>query len=232
MMKQILLLTGLLFFSEYVWAQFTGHYNALNITGSSNTLKSEIPLAEPSVVGSTYLDDDWQHAEIVLRNGNVIVDFPVRVEIEQPNIEINYKGEIKYLNLKELDCVNLIDQGTGKKKVIRKANEFIFNDVPLKGIVVVHTGKQYNAIKHYYIEFLQANYNVALDIGSKDHRKIKKERLYISQDNKLILAKGSSKKIAGQLGLDKEKALTVIKEHKLNLSKETDLITFVGLMQP
>jgi len=231
-MKQILLIAGLFFFAKDVRAQFTGHYNALNITGSTNTLKTEIPLAEPSVVGSTYLDDDWQNAEIVLRNGNIIGDLPVRVEIEQTNIEINYKGELKYLDLKEVDCVNLTDKGTGKKRTIRKANEFIFNDIPLQGVVEVHTGKQYNAIKHYYIEFLQANYNVALDVGSKDHRKVKKERLYISHDNKLILAKGSSKKIAGQLGSDKEKALTIIKEHKLNLSKEADLVTFVGLMQP
>ena len=67
-------------------------------------------------------------------------------------------------------------------------------------------------------------------MGSKDHRKVKKEKLYISHGNKLILAKGSSKKVAKQLGSDNEKALTIIKEHKLKLSKETDLITFVSLM--
>lgn len=229
-MRQILLITSLLFFTERLSAQFTGHPNALNITGPAYTLKSEIPLAAPSTIGSTYLDEDWQNAEIVLKDGLVIKDFPVRVEIEQANVEIMYKGEVKYLNLKEVDVVNLIDAGTGTKRVVGKANEFIFNDVPLKGIVIIHRGERYSVVKHYYIEFLQANYNVALDVGSKDHRKVKKEKLYISQGNKLILAKGSSKKLAKRLGSDNEKALAIIKEHKLNLSKETDLITFVGLM--
>jgi hypothetical protein len=231
-MKHLLFISIFLFLSENLCAQFTGHQNALNITGPQNILRSEIPLATPSVTGSTYLNDNFQNAEIVLKDGLVIQGFPLRVEIEQANVEIQYQGEIKFLNLKNVESINLIDGQTGVKSVIQKASKFTLNNVPLKGIVMVdNNGTRYKIIKHFYIEFLSSNYNVAMDVGSKDHRKIKREKLYIAQHSKLILVKGSVKKIAGQLGADKEKALNLIREHKLRLSKETDLIEFVRLLQ-
>jgi hypothetical protein len=230
-MKHLLLIFSLIVSSAHAFAQFTGHYDALKITGGQNTLKSEIPLATPSIIGSTYLEDDWQKAEIVLKNGLVIDDFPVKVEIEQANIEIRYNGEVKFLNIKQVDYINLVESHSGKKNIIKKASDFTFNDTPLKGLVMVDSGARYNIVKHFYIEFLQSNYNVAMDVGSKDHRKIKRSKLYLAQGPKLILVKGSNKKIVEQLGQDKENALAIIKTHKLSLSREADLTAFVGLLK-
>lgn len=227
-----LLLTILILLSHGLFAQFTGHYNALNITGSQNTLKSEIPLAKPLVTGSAYLDDNWQHAQIVLKNGYIIDDFPIKIEIEQGLVEFRYNDEVKYISLREVDFISLADKRTGRKEIIKSAHQFAFGNVPLKGIVKIHGGQRYSAVKQFYVEFLPSNYNIAMDVGSKDHRKVKKEKFYISQSGKLILVKGSAKKIAAQLGDDREKALKLIKEHKFNLSKEPALIAFVELMQP
>lgn len=205
--------------------------NAQTLTGPASVLKTEIPLASPSVVGSTYLDDTWQYAEIVLANGYTIEGLSARVEIEQAYIEIQFNGEIKYLDLKNVNFITFSNEPNGLKSVVKKASQFIFNDAPLKGVVLVRGNPgQYAVIKQFYIEFLQSNYNVAMDVGAKDHRKVKRERFYISQGSKLILVKGTSKKIAGQLGADKEKALDIIKKHRLNLSRETDLLTFASLM--
>src|SRR5688500_5056283 len=228
-MKHLLLIVTFIGSSAHAFAQFTGHYDALKITGGQNTLKSEIPLAMPSIIGSTYLADDWQKAEIVLKNGMTIDDFPVKIEIEQANIEVWYNGEVKFLNIKQVDYINLTDSHSGKRNIIRKASDFTFNDTPLKGLVMVDSGARYDMVKHFYIEFLQSNYNVAMDVGSKDHRKIKRSKLYLAQGSKLILIKGSNNKIVKQLGPDRENALAVIKAHKLNLSKEADLISFIEL---
>jgi len=215
-----------------LYAQFTGHYNALNIAGTTNTWKNEIPLAQPEIVGSTYLDENWQEAEIVLKRGDTISDFQVKVEIEQANVEIQYEGEIKFINLKGIECIRLIDGVSGNKVSLKEAKLFSYNSVPLPGIVLVQgTDDTYNIIRNYYIEFIKSNYNIAMDVGFKDHRKVKKERVFISQASTLILVKGSSKKIAAQFGLDREKAMTIIKKHKFKLADEKDLQAFVALMQ-
>lgn len=229
MKAHILTLTFLLS-TKSLLAQFSGNTNNNTITGPQNVFKSEIPLAEPSIKGSTYLDEQWHAAEIVLNDGYAIEELPVRIEIEQANVEIKYKGEVKYLDLKKVDFIKYAGNQNGARQIIKRADGFMLNNVPLKGIVVVHKGERYLAIKHYYIEFLQANYNVAMDVGSKDHRKVKREKLYIARGNQLILMKGKEKKIAAKLGADKDKAISLIKEHHLNLSQEEDLNMLVDLL--
>jgi hypothetical protein len=100
----------------------------------------------------------------------------------------------------------------------------------LKGIAMVYPGNLCSAVRHLYIEFLPANYNVAMDVGSKDHRKVKKEKLYLTRGKELVLVKGSEKKIVSQLGIAPERALTIIKDHGLKLSREKDLIAFIELL--
>jgi hypothetical protein len=229
-MKQLVLMVLLSGVLANVSAQFSGQYNALNITGGQNTFKNEIPVAVPVVTGSTYLDDDWQRAEITLKNGVVIDELPVRVEIEQANVEIQYQGSVRYLDLNEVALMNLIDKRTGGKSSFAKAERYAFNDQKLKGIVKVHSGKRYSVVTQFYIELLPANYNVAMDVGSKNHRKVKRERSFISQDGRLVLVKGSGKKVAKQLGAAAEDAIKLLKQHKLDLSKEADLNSFVDLL--
>jgi hypothetical protein len=229
-MKYLFLILSQFAFVVTLYAQFSGSSNTLNITGPQSTLKAEIPLAEPSVIGSTYLDDKWQDAAIVLSNGFTIPDIPVKIEIEQSYVEISYNGEVKYLKFQDIDYISALNQLPGKNAIIKNANGFKVNNVPLKGVVKVYQQKKYSMVKHYYIEFLQANYNVAMDVGSKDHRKVKKEKLYLAKEGTLFSVKGPSKKVVAQLGDDKEKAALIVKQHKLNLSNENDLLRFIELM--
>lgn len=229
MKEHILVLTFFLMTGNLL-AQFSGSSTTHTITGPQNVFKSEIPMAQPSVKGSTYLEETWRNADIVLKDGYVIKDLPVRIEIEQPNVEVKYNGEVKYLDLKRVDFINYAGNEDNAGLVIKQAEGFTFNEEPLKGLVVIHKGQHYIAVKHFYIEFLQANYNVAMDVGSRDHRKVKREKLYIAQGNQLVLVKGNEKKTVSKLGGDKDKAISIIKEHHLNLTQEKDLYRFVDLL--
>jgi hypothetical protein len=212
-------------------AQFSGHYNALNVTGSTNTLKTEIPIANPSVIGSSYLQNEWRQAQIILKGGSIVKDVPVKIELENANVEVNYNGQVKYLNLDKIDSIYFINELTQQKIVLKKADAFEYADEKLNGMALVQSNLHYGILKQYYIEILRANYNVAMDVGSKDHQKVKREKIYLMRENQLIAIKGSSKKIASQLGDDRYKALTIIKSQKLNLKDENDLARFIKLME-
>ena len=54
--------------------------------------------------------------------------------------------------------------------------------------------------------------------------------LYIAQGDQLILIKGNEKKIASKLGGDRDKAISLIKENHLSLTKEEDLYKLVDLL--
>ncbi len=231
-MKPYILFLTIFLLGENLWAQFSGSSTTYTITGPQNTLKSEVPMAEPSIKGSTYLDEEWRNAEIVLETGYVTKDLPVRIEIEQANIEIMFNGEVKYLDLKKVSQLSYADSQNKTRQVIKRADEFMVSDVPLNGIVMVHQGDRYSAVKHFYIEFMPANYNVALDVGSRDHRKVKKEKLYLTttEGKFLVPVKGKEKHIASKLGADGDKALAIIKQYKLKLSREADLYKLVDLL--
>jgi hypothetical protein len=212
----------------YTWAQFTGQYNALNITGSQNTLRTSIPLAEPGIVGSTYVDEKWQPAEIVLKDGKRVPDLLIRIEIEQGNVEIAYDEQVRYLNLKGVDSLKLGSGTSRNAPLVRLASGYTTSEgTPPKGIMILYPGAKYCLAKNYYIEFQPSNYNVAMDVGSRDNRKLKKEQLYLLSGDVLINVSGSNKKIASKLGSDASNVLAMAKERNLKLSREADLLTLV-----
>lgn len=231
-MKNILFVFVVLLGFEHLQAQGLGGARQQDAAGISNVFHTQIPLAEPKLIGSSYLSEEWQSAEIFLKTGEKIEGYPVKVEIEHANVEIQYKGEIKFLNLEAIDFIRCFDSNTGKYSIVKSAKQFNQNDTPLTGIVeVINDGSRYSVVKHFYIEIRMANYNVALDVGSKDHQKLKKEKLYLAQGTKLLAVKGNKNKLTEQLGDDSERAQKIIKSHKLNLSKESDLVTLVKLLQ-
>lgn len=229
-MKDILAIGFFLLLTQHIQAQTPSQYDYANIGGQVFTLKKEIPLVKPATLGSTYLDETWQEAEIVLKNGLKVDQYPVRVEIEEGHVEILYEGETKYLDIGKVDYIRLSGDDNKRKWVIRNADEYSLDSTPLRGVVLVREGKTYTAVKHVYIETLPANYNIAMDVGSKADRRVMRDRLYLSTGGKLIPVKGSVKKIAQQMGQDKEKAIAIVREHRLQLSRESDLLAFVALI--
>ena len=71
---------------------------------------------------------------------------------------------------------------------------------------------------------LKANYNVALDVGSKDSEIVKKEVYYFSEANKLIEIK-RKKDLLGYFKDRSNNMESFISKNKLSVSKERDLIT-------
>jgi hypothetical protein len=212
--------------TSVAFGQYTGHYNAVNITGSSNFLRTEIPLANPAVLGSTYLMESWSTADIVVKEGVVVHGINVRIEIEEGIIELQLDDKIKYIALKDVKSVKIHSE----LPLVQSGSLYFYEGLPLHGVVELNQGTKYSLLKQYYIEFLKANYNVALDVGSKNHRKVKKESFFIVDGKNLIQVKGSSKKVVAQLSVDKEKAMSLLKANHLKLSNETDLRRFLTLL--
>jgi hypothetical protein len=224
-MKYLSVIT-LLTVSIVASGQYSGHFNAVNITGSNNFLRTEIPLANPQVLGSTYLIENWSSADIVVKDSLVVHDIKVRLEIEQGLIELLLNDKTKYIALKDVQSVKIHSQSP----IVQSASLYSYKGTRLNGLVEVYKGTKYTLVKQYYIEFIKANYNVALDVGSKNHRKVKKVTFFILDGSNLILVKGSSKKVAAQFSADREKALTLLKTNNLKLSSETDVFRFVTLL--
>lgn len=213
-------------------AQFSGQYNALNITGTSNVFKTEIPLGEPATTGSNYLSEKWETGAIVLRDGRAAGDYPVRVQIENGIVEIMLEDKPYTLNISNISHILIQDQAMNLPGKLSSARKFTFEDKSLKGVVLEHDieGSSAKLLNNYFIEFLPSNYNVALDVGSKENRKVTKHKLFVKKDGVLKEIKGSNKKIIALLGYEKTKARNVIQTNHLDLTEAIDLMTFLKMM--
>lgn len=220
-----------LFTASYAWCQFTGQYNALNVTGSTNTLKTEIPLAQPSWVGSSYWSETWTVATLFLKNQSTLENVPVRLETERGNIEVMFNGVPHFLDWKKLDRVVFTDE-KGWQWLIRNPDEYKTDDQSFKGIVrVLYEDEKYLVIRNYYVSIMRANYNVAVDVGNKDNRKIQKEKTYMRKDNRWIDVHGSAKKLLKSLGVSGDHQKTILKSRNFDLKRDSDLLALLQAVE-
>jgi hypothetical protein len=214
-------------------AQFSGQYNALNITGTTNTWKTEIPLGAPATTGSSYLNEEWQQGEIILKDGKNAGSFPVRVQLEHAVVEIKVENKPRTLNFSNVRHILLHDKAVGLPGAVCMGNQLTFEDRPLKGVAVIHDveGSSFKIINNYFIELLPSNYNVALDVGSKDNQKLTKQKTFVQKDGLLTEVKGSNKKIVKMLGYEKLKAWTALNSNNFDLKDPKDLMNFLRMMK-
>lgn len=226
-----LLIVILFFCAQNGWAQFAGHYNALNITGTTNTYKTEIPIAQPSWVGSSYWSEAWQPATLYLKNKSIIENMPVRLEIEHGNVEVNYNGALHFLDWNKLDQVTFSD-ANGVIWLVRNAHEYKVKDKTLSGIVqVLLNDSTCGIIRNYFIKIMPATYNVAVDVGSKDNRKIQKQKTYLRNNNgDWVEAPLSVKKIMRLLNVSKADQNKIRESKNYNLQRDSDLIELLQLI--
>jgi hypothetical protein len=211
-------------------AGLAGQASPNTITGPAYVLKSEIPIAPPTTVGSSYLDEHWQPAEMLVKTDLLVQDLSARLELEQGMIEFKVNNQVRHLPIGKVEYVNIIN-AKNERSIFRKASAYEFEGARLQGIVEVISDGPFGVIKQHYIEVLQANYNVAMDVGSRDHRRVKRERLFLLYNGKLIAAKGSSRKLVPLLDSQHQVvASAIIKEHDLRISEEADLRRFASLM--
>ncbi len=81
-------------------------------------------------------------------------------------------------------------------------------------------GMMSSLLKQHYIDVLKADYNVALNLGSKYGLIVKKSKLYLLKDKTMVEL---NKKAIQRLIAGKEKVKEFVRKNHLNLNEEKDL---------
>lgn len=224
-------LAGLCLFNLPVSAQFSGQFNPLNITGTANVFKTEIPLDEPLTKGSNYLSEAWSSGTIVLKDGRAIGEYPIRVETEHVIVEIMVENKVHTIDIDRVQHILLPDAEVGARGKLVRGKRFVVDNKPLPGVVLVHdVNTNTQLLNNYFTTFIPSNYNVAMDVGSKDNVKQMKNRLFVQRTGSVTEIKGSNKKIMRLLDLDNAKARNAVDTNNLKLSDPKDLLKFLTII--
>jgi hypothetical protein len=138
--------------------------------------------------GSFYLNENWIAAIIYLRDGafasNKLENIPVKVDLLNQELELNTKAGIRVLETSDIKAFEWVNPASNKLEKYANCSEFTLDGTPLVGFCKVSAG-EIKLVRQDYAEVLKADYNVALDVGSREDKIIKKYKLYVMREAKL-----------------------------------------------
>ena len=172
--------------------------------------------------GSGYLYEDWVLADVVMAGDRKIFrDLMVKIDVQQNLLEIQYNDEIKLLNASQtLSFTVKPDKDTF---LTRNALDPDYPD----GFFKVLCNGETALLIHYLTDIKKANYNVAMDVGSKDDEIIVVNQSYIVFEGDLLPVGNTRKKLLRQFDSNKP-VRNYIHDQKINPKNVLDLINLVN----
>lgn len=227
----ILLIT----FSNLLYAQkvkVTAQNAILGVTGSSakvlpanvlQTFSSGLTRLE----GSHYFMKPNAEGVVRLKNSSKTYLFcNMRYNVFNQDLEVMLGGSIRYIKNKDVKSFSLTYKG---KQSFFINSEFYTQDAKLrKGYFEIVENGEVQLLEKIFTEIQEANYNIALNVGSKKASLIQKPQYFLVKGKTLAKVRGKRQLVRffKTLGYD---ARTLIKENKLRVRKSEDLRKFIQL---
>jgi hypothetical protein len=219
--KYILLLY---FLPEIVYSQSS--YTRIDpVVDRTYFLVKEFPVKSPGNVGTTYLNEKYNKADVKLKPGQFSVSelkqIDVQLDLKDDNLEIATPQGIKILNGTKVEQFEWVDAQTGEHEVFVNCDKFALDGTKAIGFGKVLSDKKVMLLEFNYVEMVQAAYNPALDVGSKDNKIVKKQKLYLVKDG--VMNRCDRKSILALLDDDQGTLRKYAKQNKINLNKQDGL---------
>lgn len=226
-MKKILVLLALLF-SQELFAQISN----ISLNGAPARLT---PYSD--IDGSPYLFSDWAKADIGTTNAGLKEDVAYRFNIHDNELEVvNEAGNTIYLNKDYVEYVVLQRpsiliaqsniQGLLPNLLFKKGFDFIKGVGPKDLVNVLAEGKKYTLVRKFYSDLVTPPKNSYAPTAG---RMFVFEETYFLINSNLDVSSIKSRTNVILKALDpadQDKAKQIIKERKLDLSREDHLVLF------
>lgn len=174
---------------------------------------------------TAYLNEDWQTGNIHLFTKEVVKGYPVKYDFGSDLAEIKdtKNDTVVYVpghQIREFEVYS-----PQEKKVHVYINEFKYTKKAYPPVFyeLLAAGKM-ELLKKIKVVLIKANYNSTLDVGSKTDTKSLRFELFVYNGKEMIKLIKSKKKILALLEDKKEQINQYIKDEKISVKKEEDLI--------
>jgi hypothetical protein len=187
---------------------------------------SELPMAPPGTVGSYYMDEAWRRTVLYMADNGKLEDVDTRLNLQNNSFEIRHEQSVKVLMGTKVVSFEWT-AADGQTEAFINARHYLLDGVPMTGFFKVLEDGNYQLLRLMKTEVLPANYNVALDVGSKDNQITKVTRYYVSKDHKLIEVTSGKKKFNRAFKETFDEDISTLTD-ELNPKKQDDLSVLVS----
>jgi hypothetical protein len=184
---------------------------------------SEVKARPEATQGTYYLDTEWRTGNIYLKSGDTLKNYPLKYDIDKNLIEINTPQHVKTLPGQRAIAFEW-NNGTSSVTFIN-GEYYTLEGTKLTGFFQVLVAGNFQLLSKTVLEVKKADYNVALDVGSRADKILKKERLFIARDKQLYELKG--KEDLAPFGEKAAAIKTYARENKLKPGKREDAMKLV-----
>jgi hypothetical protein len=175
-----LVFAGVNSFGQY----YTSSYSSIHFQNRSYGFVTELPLAPPGLKGDFCIYDEWNKAEIYMKDSTVLRDINVRIDVKDQRLEIEHSREVKLLPFRNVLAVSL-HKANGIKEEYININAFKGKDGLNRLVRIMYEG-EVMLLCEIRPEVISADYNAALDVGRKDNEVVLKKKYFIVKDKSWI----------------------------------------------
>lgn len=199
----------------------------------------EVDLNEPMVIGNTFLNEDWEKANLYLTLNRKLENQHIKYDIEQNQflllddaISSSAEGPENFDVISGVSVLAFeISVPLGGEKIYLNSVNAGFTDggTPYPGFLEILVEGPVNLYRQVETSVLRAHYNVALNAGEKKDRIIKKEAFFVRRaDEKELHEISKSKKDNLDFFGKQQQVEKFVKENNIKFKQQGDLVKLVS----
>ena len=154
-----------------------------------------LPPAPPQTEGDYFLQEEWMRGNIVMTDSTMIENVFFRLNMKDNDLELKAEHEIKVLPGRRVLLFVWKDNGSPNDGIYLNAGKH----ADVRGFMKLVYENTYSLFMQTDFEIVQATYNAALDVGSKNNQIVKKKAWYVCKDRTFMKVERSKKKFLDDL---------------------------------
>jgi len=220
---RLTILIPFLFASTTVFSQSIQKFVIVDNRVDPGGMLDEIKLPPSGVHGTIYYEPEWNNGKVYLNSGQVLINFPIRYDVENHQIEIKTRVVVKVCAWNQYSKFEWQSNFSKDSIVFVNSNQFIYSDgtPPIGAIRILYDGK-IKLLAMPYVKILTSNYAPTVDIGNRDHKMVHRDA-FLLQYRGLVTKFDSKKELLDIIGSKSQQLKKYMKKNNLKASKAEDL---------
>ncbi|GAB4025690.1 hypothetical protein [Spirosoma gilvum] len=218
--------------TEYMTQTTRDRINFTNLAINNNSTLFTIKGDPGKLIGDPYLDTTWQAGNVKFYNkvgvsltNDSLAGVPVRLDLSANEVEI--KAGANAIKAVKSSAVRYVDRNnlTGSVSRFVNVHEYQGEAETLTGFFEQLTTGKLDLLQHPSVYIRKANYNVAMNTGTKDDEYMKKMDWYVARDKKAVKFSPGKKSVLELMADKKDQIEAFMKTQKLDLKSPSGLAT-------
>lgn len=210
---------------NYLHNRYTLERMATQAT-NPNQIVTSMPAAPPDVKGDVYLNKTFNLSVFELYDGRVVEGFLTKLDLNRVEFDVITPQGLRVLKGNLVRSLIMIDSLSKAQSNFVNTQEWKGGE-PLQGFFEILVEGEMTLARKSEVIFKKADFHPALNVGSRDHQYIRKDKLYYIK-NKDFFEVPQKKDLMSIFNDRKKEMSSYLNRSTINLSRESDIARLVA----